>query len=100
MFKSARIKLTALYLLIIMVISLSFSAFIYRGVTREFQRRLINIENRLELHRHGFRPSQVYTRFFIQDLEEARKRVLLILFYTKGVKSLPSTKPDKHCRRF
>lgn len=40
MFESARIKLTAWYVLIIMVISIAFSAFIYFGATREFDRIL------------------------------------------------------------
>src|SRR5271157_5624787 len=43
MFHSARLKLTAWYLLIIMVISISFSAFIYFGATREYD-RIIRIE--------------------------------------------------------
>lgn len=38
MFRSARIKLTAWYLLIIMVISMSFSAFIYKVLTSELDR--------------------------------------------------------------
>lgn len=84
MFRSARLKLTAWYLLIIMAISLSFSAFIYRGVTLEFQRRLNAIEKRLELHKHGYRLPVGRTQFFIQDLEDAKKRVLLILLYTNG----------------
>jgi len=43
MFHSARLKLTAWYLLIIMAISISFSAFIYFGATREYD-RIIRIE--------------------------------------------------------
>ena len=43
MFHSARIKLTAWYLIIIMAISLSFSTFIYLGATREFD-RILRIE--------------------------------------------------------
>ena len=48
MFKSARLKLTAWYLLIIMVISISFSTFIYLGLTREFDRVLRIQEYRIE----------------------------------------------------
>lgn len=84
MFKTARLKLTAWYLLFIMAISLSFSAFIYRGVTLEFQRRLSAIEHRLELRRHGFVPPAGRAQFFVQDLEEARQRLWLILIYTNG----------------
>jgi signal transduction histidine kinase len=43
MFHSARLQLTAWYLLIIMAISISFSAFIYFGATREYD-RIIRIE--------------------------------------------------------
>lgn len=44
MFHSARLKLTVWYLLIIMIISISFSAFIYFGAAREYD-RIINIEH-------------------------------------------------------
>lgn len=43
MFHSTRLKLTAWYLLIIMAISISFSAFIYFGSTREYD-RILRIE--------------------------------------------------------
>jgi signal transduction histidine kinase len=49
MFHSARIKLTAWYLLIIMVISISFSAFIYFGATNEYD-RIIRIEQYRAIH--------------------------------------------------
>src|ERR1035437_8549624 len=48
MFKSARIKLTVWYLLIIMIISISFSTFIYLGSTREFDRVLRIQEYRIQ----------------------------------------------------
>lgn len=51
MFKQARIKLTAWYLLIIMVISLSFSAIIYRTLTFELNR--VERLHRLQIER-GF----------------------------------------------
>ena len=83
-FRKARLKLTAWYLFIIMAISLSFSAFIYRGITQEFQRRLHTIERRLDFRGHGIRPPIGQAEFFIQDLEETRQRVLLVLLYTNG----------------
>ena len=43
MFHDARLKLTAWYLLIIMAISISFSAFIYFGAAKEYD-RIIRIE--------------------------------------------------------
>jgi two-component system, OmpR family, sensor histidine kinase CiaH len=59
MFHSARLKLTAWYLLIIMVISISFSAFIYFGAAREYDRIL-----RLEQYRvmHPMRPGIILQR--------------------------------------
>jgi two-component system, OmpR family, sensor histidine kinase CiaH len=44
MFNSARLKLTIWYLVIIMIISISFSAFIYFGAAREYD-RIISIEH-------------------------------------------------------
>lgn len=86
MFHSARIKLTLWYLLIIMTISLSFSAFIYRGVSREFQRRLNVIERRFQVESppRGWRMHGPVHDYFIADLEQARTRVLVILFYANG----------------
>ncbi|KKR75779.1 MAG: integral membrane sensor signal transduction histidine kinase [Candidatus Levybacteria bacterium GW2011_GWA2_40_8] len=84
MFHTARLKLTAWYLLIIMAISLLFSVFIYRIFTLELQRRLEDIESRLELRKFGFFPPLGQTRIFIHDIEEARKRLLFILIYTNG----------------
>ncbi|HYM65265.1 MAG TPA: HAMP domain-containing sensor histidine kinase [Candidatus Sulfotelmatobacter sp.] len=62
MFKSARLKLTAWYLLIIMIISISFSSFIYLGLTREFDRILRIQEYRLEnpQSRHTFIPRPIW----------------------------------------
>lgn len=86
MFKSARINLTAWYLVIIMAISLSFSAVFFRGVTLEFQRRLNTIESRFNQERPlGWRMMGPVHEYFIDDLREAKARVLLILLYTNAV---------------
>lgn len=74
-FRSARLKLTAFYLAIIMLVSVSFSLVIYKGVTFEFRRSFTRIERRLQ----GPPP------FFREDLEEVRKRVLAGLFYANGI---------------
>ncbi len=84
MFKSARFKLTFWYLVIITTISLTFSAVIYKGVTFEFGRRLNIIERRLIFEERIPRPPIGPQPFFIEDLEEARKRVLFILLYANG----------------
>ena len=84
-FESARIRLTLWYLLIIMTVSLSFSAFIYRSVTNEFARRLDTIEERLELRRQLGPLPAGQARYFAQDIKDVRGVVLIILFYTNGV---------------
>jgi len=85
MFRSARIRLTGWYLLIIMLISLAFSAVIYKSVAFEFGRRLNVIERRLKLEEREIRPPARPRPFFTEDLEAAKKRVLFILFYANGV---------------
>jgi len=86
LFKEARIRLTVWYLLIIMFVSISFSAFIYSGVSREFQQRLNVIERRFSVQTPlGFRVQGPVHEYFLRDLEEARKRVVRLLLYTNGV---------------
>lgn len=85
MFKRARLKLTAWYLLIIMIISISFSAFIYRSFTLELHGRLNAIDRRLGLQRLGFAPPPGEVELFISDINEARERVLYTLIYTNAV---------------
>jgi two-component system sensor histidine kinase CiaH len=90
MFHSTRLKLTAWYLLIIMAISISFSAFIYFGATREYDRIL-----RIEQYRiqHPNPPGRIIQRPFGEIdpfplssqadnelVEWARLRVLEALF--------------------
>ncbi len=85
MFRSARLKLTAWYLLAIMLISFIFSIVIYRGVNSELIRRFSNIENRLKLEQKGSRQGQSAPKpFFIEDLLEARRRVIILLFFSNG----------------
>lgn len=78
MFRQARIKLTAQYLLIIMVISLFFSAVIYRFLTSELNR----IENaqriRIQLN---FPFNEAPRRFFIDPevINETKNRIGLTL---------------------
>jgi len=85
MFKKARIKLTAWYLLIVMLISVSFSVFIYENINREFQRRFSNIERRLEMQEFGIRIPSKQPPFFEEDLKEVKYNVFLILLYTNGI---------------
>lgn len=86
MFETARLKLTAWYVLIILLVSFSFSAFIYNGVTLEFQRRLNVIEQRFRVDTpRGWQMHGPVHEFFVEDLNLARHRVLLMLLYANGV---------------
>ena len=85
MFKKARLRLTVWYLLIIMVISFSFSAFIYRSVSLEFQRRLGVIETRLKQGGVRMGPGNGQMPHFSEDIKDAQRQVLIMLIYTNGV---------------
>jgi two-component system, OmpR family, sensor histidine kinase CiaH len=91
MFSNARLKLTGWYLLIIMLISVSFSIVIYRFLTSEINRAL-NME---KLHQQGaYYPAKKFIFFNNNDevtrgimitppntevLEEAKQRILFLL---------------------
>ena len=93
MFESARLKLTAYYLLIIMTISTVFSVVVYHGLTTEISRgmrlqALRNMATRSEelffdpLGRNRNNPPD----FHIQTFEEAKKRVAFeLLFINVGI---------------
>jgi len=100
MFKSARLKLTAWYLLIIMFISLSFSAIIYVGLARELERGFRRAELRLRAEELNIplprrfsieqkdlplRLRELQPRFFIvEDLEQAKRRLVINLLMING----------------
>lgn len=82
MFNSARIKLTAWYLLILMFVSLSFSLIIYKGISNEINRfsqiQRLRIERRLR--ENNYFPEQRSIHFIDPDLvEETKHRLVLIL---------------------
>lgn len=101
MFRSARLKLTAWYLLIIMFISLSFSAVIYAGLAAELERglHLAELRHRAEElgiplpRRFSVRPEDLPPRlreisphfFLVDDLEEAKERLALNLLAINGI---------------
>lgn len=92
MFQSARIKLTARYLLIIMVVSLMFSLAIYSGINVElnrferFQKSRLNYSYQYQVFQNGTRPGQIQ-RILVPPPDEvdpeivthARTRIVLIL---------------------
>lgn len=80
MFKEARVKLTAWYLLIIMAVSLSFSCVIYLGVNRELN-RIANFQfTRIQGIVRGFPASINISPMPDSDaITEARARIIVIL---------------------
>lgn len=86
MFKKARLKLTAWYLLIIMVISFSFSALIYQLINIEISRFANSQRNRFEKQfvlNDIPRPPKI----IIDDdlIEETKQRLLINLFIINGI---------------
>lgn len=88
LFHSARIKLTAWYLLIIMLVSLSFSAVVYRVMNMEMDR--IERKQKEQLSRRfsqweefapsNFPPELIPMRYISpEDILESKKRLLIIL---------------------
>ncbi len=85
MFHSARLKLTAWYVVIIMVVSLAFSLVIYFGITSDLQTRFEGLQHRL-MHPDGDREMPMRMHGLIHDdLLAAQRQVLLILLFANGV---------------
>jgi len=84
MFKSARIKLTTAYLLIIMLITLSFSSIVYINVNTFTQRALEQhdrrVEKRLEEYRRPERLPPVFQKPFSEEtLHQIRRNTIYLL---------------------
>jgi len=89
MFRSARVKLTCWYLLIIMLISLVFSIGIYTAMTRELERGFRRAEMRFRVEELSIPPHHlrgINPHFsFSQDLKVIKKRITLGLLMVNGV---------------
>jgi len=95
MFRSARIKLTGWYLLIIMLISVVFSMGIYSIMSRELERGFRRVEMRFRAEESNLpfpadqppkRREEISSRFsFVEDLEAAKKRIVLGLLAVNGI---------------
>lgn len=83
MFKSATIKLTGWYLLILMVISILFSIAIYETTYHEVSFRLERLQNNLQIE-PGFFPSQNDTLRLVES-GEASSHIVLGLIYANLV---------------
>ena len=88
MFKQARLKLTAWYLLIIMIISFSFSAIIYQLISLEINRfansQKVRIQGRLFSPDRNLPPPSI---ILIDDdlIDESRERLLTNLIIINGI---------------
>lgn len=80
MFTKARLKLTGIYLLIIMTVSMVFSAVIYRSVTQDLITRFRIMESRFE-GRDFARQMRIH-EILLDDLNTAQKNLFFTLFYT------------------
>lgn len=79
--ESARIKLTLWYLLIIMIISVLFSVFIFMGIDREFRRlellqNVIDEQQEMRMPFSTLRPQNLRLRINLDAIALARKRLL------------------------
>lgn len=87
MFRSARLKLTLYYLIIIMLVSFSFSLFIYRVLIGEVQRLAIAQETRIQrqLYTNEFLPPnyripiKLPPDFDLDLVQESQHRLVMIL---------------------
>lgn len=87
MFETARLKLTAWYLLIIMLISCTFSVAFYHVATREIQFVIEKIKHQQERMEHDF-PSRIRPQllppFSIEELEFVKDRIRNNLILLNG----------------
>jgi len=85
MFKSARIKITAWYLLAILVISFIFSIAIYRTVASDLTARYVNIENYIKNNVGDMEKIPPVLKNILQnDLRAAKQRVVIMLLFANG----------------
>jgi signal transduction histidine kinase len=86
MFRSARIKLTAWYLLVIMLVTFTFSGIVYNGVSTATQRALTMHETRMEarLRELGRFPRQMakfQEPISLETIQDIRARTITILIF-------------------
>lgn len=82
MFNVARIKLTTVYLSIIMVVSVLFSVVIYRSVSADLHLRFQAIERRFE--GKDFARHMRIHEILLEDLKTAEKNLFYVLLYIDG----------------
>jgi len=84
MFRSARLKLTAWYLLIIMLVSGTFSIAFYQASTNEIQRVIDRIHYLQSQSREFQLPQPPNTVITLEDLQDVKTRLQLALIIVNG----------------
>lgn len=88
MFRSARLRLTAWYLLIIMLVSTAFSVVLYRDLIGEVERfaraQQVRIERRYYDEYPGFPIPPPVITFDLDLVAEARQRIIVTLLLVNG----------------
>ncbi len=85
MFQSATFKLTAWYLLIIMVISLLFSGLVYRISANELSNRFDNFGQQMLSSFQPTTTSSSWQDYKLRQSQEAARSILVNLFYINGL---------------
>lgn len=85
MFQSARLKLTAWYLLIIMLVSITFSLAFYRASTNEIQRVINRIQFLEQQSKQLQLPPPPNTVITLDQLQDVKSRLELALIIVNGV---------------
>lgn len=89
-FKSARLRMTAWYVIIVAIVSASFSAIIYQSITGEIKRSFQMAEIRLRTQNDTLLPKQLALQLLDRDLERAERAVVIRLTIIDGIVILAS----------
>lgn len=89
-FTSARLRLTASYVIIVAIVSASFSAIIFQAVTGEIERSFQMAEIRLRTQNDTLLPKQLALQLLDRDLERAKNSVVVRLVIIDGIVILAS----------
>ncbi|OGM31510.1 hypothetical protein A2803_02115 [Candidatus Woesebacteria bacterium RIFCSPHIGHO2_01_FULL_44_21] len=84
-FSSARLKLTLWYLIIVAIVSFSFSAIIYNGVVSELERGFQIAEFHVQSPNNVFVPRKIALQILKDDFELAKKAVTIRLLSINAI---------------
>ena len=85
MFQSARLKLTAWYLLFIMLVSITFSFAFYRESTLTIQRVIVRIHSIQQQSQQLMIPPPPEAEIILEQLQEEKIRVVIALAIVNGI---------------